>query len=144
MPQLDEQLILWVAIGSGVMFVGGLIALPIIVVWLPADYFSRKNPPILWGKAHPVFRFIVLILRNVLGFVILVAGIIMLFTPGQGVLSILVGLMLLTFPGKRILERKLISTPSIHKGFNLLRARYGVKPLELGPDEKEDNEKKVP
>jgi hypothetical protein len=51
--------------------------------------------------------------------------------PGQGVLTILLGVMLLDFPGKRRLEYKLISQPRVFNNINRLRARFDKPPLEL-------------
>jgi hypothetical protein len=51
--------------------------------------------------------------------------------PGQGVLTILLGVMLLDFPGKRELEAKLVSRPQVYRAVNRLRARYGKPPFLL-------------
>lgn len=61
----------------------------------------------------------------------------MLFTPGPGVLTILIGVMLLNFPGKRRLERKLVERPRVLEAINRLRARFGKAPLilEVGQDQ---------
>ena len=51
--------------------------------------------------------------------------------PGQGLLTILIGLILLDFPGKRGLERRLVSRPSVLAAINRLRARFGRPAMEL-------------
>jgi len=51
--------------------------------------------------------------------------------PGQGILTILIGVMLLNFPGKRRLERWLVSRPRVLPVINGLRARFGKPPLLL-------------
>ena len=53
--------------------------------------------------------------------------------PGQGLLTILIGLMLIDFPGKHRLERTIISRPKILRTVNRLRARYDKRPLVLDP-----------
>src|SRR5262245_3703164 len=68
-----------------------------IVVRLPADYFARRSPPPLFEGRHPALQIIGKVAKNFLGFALVVAGVIMLFTPGQGVLTILLGVMLLDF-----------------------------------------------
>ncbi len=69
--------------------------------------------------------------KNLLGGLLIVAGLIMLVTPGQGVLSILLGLVLVDVPGKRKVERKIIERKSVLKVVNRLRARAGQPPLEF-------------
>ncbi len=63
--------------------------------------------------------------------VFLLAGAIMLFTPGQGILVILVGLWLAEFPGKRQLERKIIAIPGVVASINQVRLRAGRSPLTM-------------
>jgi UPF0716 family protein affecting phage T7 exclusion len=65
-----------------------------------------------------------------LGFVLLIAGIIMLITPGQGVISIVLGLFLMEFPGKRNLELKLINNDATFKTLNWLRSKAGKLPFQ--------------
>jgi hypothetical protein len=50
--------------------------------------------------------------------------------PGQGVLTILLGIMLSDFPGKVRLERKIVSYPKVREALNLLRSRFGKPPLQ--------------
>ena len=64
----------------------------------------------------------------------------MLFTPGQGLLSIVVGLMLLTIPGKREFIRRIVSRPKVLGALNLLRARFNHPPLLMPPEKKEKKE----
>lgn len=123
----------WMAAGSLAMLVAGLVLVPVIVVRLPRTYFShrqRRREQML-ATRHPVIRFGILVIKNVVGAVLVVAGLVMLVLPGQGVLTILVGLSLLNFPGKYRLERWIISRPAVFQSMNWLRRRYGRKPLVL-------------
>ncbi len=113
--------LLWLGIFSVVSFVGTLVAVPLILVKIPADYFLKDTVKEDGLRSS----LIVLIGKNLLGFVFLVIGFIMLFTPGQGILTILVGMSLLDFPGKRRLEINLIRRPRVHAPINWLRAKYG-------------------
>ena len=61
----------------------------------------------------------------------LLLGIAMLVLPGQGVLTILAALVLLDFPGKRRLERRLLLRPRLLGALNSLRARAGRPPIDL-------------
>lgn len=120
---------LGLALGSLVLVV---VLLPLFVLQLPTDYFvaSRKElraerTPLGW-----VWR----ILRNALGLFFVLAGGAMLVLPGQGVLTILIGLLLLEFPGKRALERRIVARPGVKAFLDRIRARRGVPPLEVdGP-----------
>ena len=42
----------------------------------------------------------VFIARNVVGAIVVLAGLIMLVTPGQGILTIIAGLAIMDFPGR--------------------------------------------
>ncbi len=122
----------WIVAASILGFVGSLIVVPVLVVRMPADYFAdRARPPESWRGRHPAIRMTVLGIKNLSGFILVTAGLVMLFTPGQGMLAILIGLSLLDMPGKRALERRIIGNPTVLGGVNALRARAGRPPLKL-------------
>jgi hypothetical protein len=106
-----------------------LVLLPVIVVKLPADYFvaSRRE---LVARAS-VGRLLLSLGKNLLGAVFLLAGFAMLFLPGQGLLTMLIGLLLLDFPGKRRVERKIVRRPSVLAFLNRMRERHGQLPLQV-------------
>ena len=54
----------------------------------------------------------------------------MLVLPGQGVLTIVIGLLLMEFPGKTRLERWLVGRPSVLEFVNRMRTRRGRPPLQ--------------
>ena len=119
---------------SAAAFVGGLVALPWLVARIPADYFvgDRPPPPVSrrTGKPrHPASVWATRCLRNAAGLVLIAAGVAMLVLPGQGVLTILAGLMLTDLPGKRRLERAVVRRPLVLRGLNALRRRRGAEPL---------------
>lgn len=120
-----------------VMFAGSLAMVTWVLIQLPVNYFQDQHPPpmIAWAERHPVGRWIFRIGKNVLGSLLIAAGIVLSVpgVPGQGLLTILIGLMLVDFPGKRYLEKKLISWPSVLHAVNRLRARFGRQPLTLDP-----------
>ena len=82
---------------------------------------------------HPVIRWTGLILKNIIGVLLVLAGIAMLFLPGQGLLTVIIGIMMLNFPGKRALELRLIRLPGVLRAVNALRARAKHPPLQLPP-----------
>ena len=128
------QLLLWLAVSSLFMFIGTLIAIPIILVRLPADYFDIRKPRPWMEAHHPILRVIGHLVKNLVGLVFVVAGVAMLLLPGQGVLTILIGLSLLEFPGKRRLEAKLVGQQTVLSTINKMRAKFGKPPLILAPE----------
>ncbi len=124
------ELLWWLASASAAAFVGTLAAVPWMVVRIPADYFSRPcRERILPAGRHPVIALAWLLLKNLLGVVFVVAGVLMLFLPGQGVLTILTGVLLIDFPGKFRFERWLITRPPVARTIAWLRRRAGAPPL---------------
>ena len=132
------QLLIWLAASSIVMFVGTLVAIPIILVRLPADYFDVRIPRPWMENHHPVLRVAGHLLKNVVGIVFLLAGLAMLVLPGQGILTILIGLSLVEFPGKRRIEAKLVGQPTVLSTINKMRAQFNKPPLVLAPHEARD------
>jgi len=116
-----------------VTFTISLVIVSFILVRIPPDYFHKDRPRNLWSDRHPAVRLLGLFAKNVLGVVLVVLGILMSIpgVPGQGILTILLGIMLLDFPGKRALEHKLVSRPQVLRTINKLRHRFGKASLVL-------------
>jgi len=116
-----------------VTFAISLAIVSFIVVRIPPDYFHKDRPRDLWSDRHPAIRFMGTFAKNALGVVLVVIGVLMSIpgVPGQGILTILLGIMLLDFPGKRTLEYKLVSRPQVLKTINRLRHRFGKPSLVL-------------
>jgi len=131
----NSEWLVGMGVVSAIMFVGSLVLMPMLVVRMRADYFLRgRGGAERAAGSHPVWRWVVLGLKNLLGLVLLVLGVAMLVGPGQGVLTILVSLSLLTFPGKRQLEIQLLRRlPGVLVAINRLRQRAGREPVRL-PD----------
>ena len=109
-----------------------VVLLPLFVLQLPVDYFVASRREL--RAERTVVGWTWRILRNVLGLFFVLAGGAMLLLPGQGLLTILIGLLLLEFPGKRALERRLVARPGIKGFLDRIRARHGKPPLEVdGP-----------
>ena len=130
------QLLISLAVSSIFMFVGTLIAIPIILVRLPADYFDVRIPRPWMENHHPVLRVVGHLVKNLVGIIFLLAGLAMLVLPGQGILTILIGLSLVEFPGKRRLEAKLVGQATVLSTINKMRAKFNKPPLILAPREK--------
>ncbi|MHC4340435.1 MAG: PGPGW domain-containing protein [Planctomycetota bacterium] len=129
-----ETLLWWLGALSVVTFVATLGLLPLAIIRIPADYFSRRKPsPDSWAGHHPLLRFALIGGKNLLGVLFLLAGVAMLVLPGQGIITILIGLTLLDFPGKRKLELRLIRIPAIHRAIDWIRRRSQRPPLQIPP-----------
>lgn len=127
-----EMLLGFIGIGSLFLLIATLFLLPWLVAQIPSDYFSTKQrKPAQWKQLHPLLRYAVLVLKNFVGVIILLAGIAMLLTPGQGLLSILLGLMLMDYPGKFQLERQIITRLKLLRFINWLRRKQKKPPLSL-------------
>lgn len=110
------------------------IAITIVVlIKLPATYFKAEHGREFWVERHPALRWSGLIGKNLLGAFLVLLGVVMSLpgVPGQGVLTILLGVMLLDFPGKRALELKLVSRPKVLRTINRIRHRFDRPPLLL-------------
>jgi len=124
---------LWLGIGiSAVLAVGSVVLVVIVVIHWPADHFKPHLP----GAESPaaVKRHILASIgRNVAGVLLVLLGLVMALPgiPGQGVLTMIVGLTMIDFPGKRELERRLIGRPHVLRAINRLRARFGRAPLQV-------------
>ncbi len=103
-----------------------ILATPWLVAQLPADYFSVQRPPI---ASRSLGSAINAALRNVAGSLFIVLGLIMLVTPGPGVVSIVLGMSLCVFPGKHRLLRTLVGQPSVFAALNWLRQKSSKAPF---------------
>lgn len=128
----NQALTGWLVALSVAMLIGSAILVPVLVVRMRSDYFlpGREVELSLAGR-HPVIRWVFLVLKNLLGGVLFLAGLAMFLTPGQGILTLFIGLMLLNFPGKRRLELRLIRIPAIHRAIDWIRRKAGQEPLQL-------------
>ncbi|MDG2384866.1 MAG: PGPGW domain-containing protein [Pirellulaceae bacterium] len=117
---------------SVLMFVASLVLIPIIVARIPNDYFAQSRRPNSVGSNQPFpMRALLIVAKNMVGLILLGMGIAMLILPGQGLLSIFLGIMLMDFPGKFRLERWLVSRRPILRSINWLRRRSHRAELTL-------------
>ena len=99
---------------------------PPILARLPEDHFTQPPAPRRFRWAW-----------RLAGVTLVLLGVIMLFTPGQGTLTILAGASLIDFPGRRAMITRLLRRPAVQRATTALRARYGAPPLRLPADEEE-------
>ena len=130
--RIEPWLAGWIFAGSVLMFLGSLVLIPVLVIRMRSDYFvSRKPPAESRMGQHPVARVALLVAKNLLGLILLLAGIAMVPLPGQGFLTILVGITLLNFPGKRRLELRIVRQRRVLRAINWMRSRAKRPPLVL-------------
>lgn len=124
----------YIVVGVGVgSFVASVVGTAVVIVRIPADYFAGDQRRSLVSVTSPWARWLFRVGRNLLGLVLVVLGVVMSFpgVPGQGILTILLGIMLLDLPKKRKIERWIVSRPRVLRGINKLRRRFHKPELEL-------------
>ena len=109
-----------------------LVLLPVIIGRLPVDYFAGPRP-----RHHvttdPVLSVLLFVVRNIVGAGLVLLGVVLLFTPGQGLLTLFVGLLLMDYPGKHALEQSLVRRDGVLAGLNWVRRKRGHPPLAPPP-----------
>lgn len=126
----NTAILWWLGILSAVTFVGTLIVIPVLVIRIPANYFMYEahwRLPRQRPQLTP--HLLVLIGKNLLGIIFVLAGLVMLLLPGQGVITILIGIMLMDFPGKHALEQRIVQQPTVLRALNWIRAKADQPPL---------------
>lgn len=121
---------LLIALGSLSLltFAGTLLLLPVLLVRIPPDYFLETHIP---QRKNRRSRILFHIAKNLAGILFLLMGIIMLFIPGQGLLTIMAGLWLMDLPGKRRVEIRMIRNRSVYGAVDLIRKKAGRESLLL-------------
>jgi len=127
--QAHQNWMWWLVVVSAFTFVVSLLAVPWLLVRIPPRYFMSTKHDHPWGDKHPVVHVLLLIAKNLLGVVLIALGALMLLLPGQGILTILAGLVLLDFPGKHRVLLWTVSRPAVLKSINWLRNRAKREPL---------------
>jgi hypothetical protein len=133
MPDLSpgyRELVELLGLVSVLTFAGSLLVIPWLIGRLPVNYFIQHRQKVKERhKRHPLFARIILVLRNGLGSLFLLAGIAMLVLPGQGIITILIGFSFMDFPQKHKLEDTLLHRPGVAKTLNWLRRKQKKQPF---------------
>jgi hypothetical protein len=127
----------WVGLGSVIMLLLSIIIVPILVVRMQPDYFlQNRNEELSMKRRHPLLRIGGKLLKNLAGGILVIGGILLSLPliPGQGLLTILIGLAVMDFPGKRRLELWLVKLRPVSWAIHKLRARADQPPLVLPTD----------
>lgn len=125
----------WIALVSVIYFLVSLFLIRFFIIWIPYDYFLEKKKDDV-PVENSFGRFVLHLGKNLLGIIVIIIGLIMSIpgVAGQGFLTILLGLTLTDFPGKRRLEVRLIRQPLIRSVIASLRQKSGKPPLALPPE----------
>jgi hypothetical protein len=110
---------------SVLMFAGSLAAVPWLIGRAPRDFFTRDE------RTHKSTLSLPLkLLKNLGGLVLAGAGVAMLLLPGQGILTLVVGVALLDIPGKHALLVRLAKRPSVMRALNYFRRKKKQEPFD--------------
>ncbi|MBC7899067.1 MAG: hypothetical protein H7070_03355 [Saprospiraceae bacterium] len=125
-----------VLIGVGLFLVSltiSFVSIAVVLVKIPANYFSSHYHHDFLPNSSWAVRWGAVILKNILGVALVILGLLLSLpgVPGQGLLTILLGLIMIDIPGKRPIEAKIIKRPTILAAANKLRAKYNREPLIL-------------
>ena len=125
------EVLIGMGISSIFIFLISILGISWFIAQIPEDYFLRsKRQPSKWREQKPVLRFVVMFGKNLIGLSLIIGGLLMLVLPGQGLLTIVTGLLLVNYPGKYKLEQKLSSMPSIFRALNWIRLKAKKPPLQ--------------
>jgi hypothetical protein len=125
-----KDLIIWLGLISMVIFFFSLLSIKWLVGMIPEDYFIR-NGESKTKSNNPVLWYFVLIFKNLFGYTLIFGGIMMLILPGQGLFTIIIGLLLSNYPGKYKIEKKVIAIPSVLRSINWLRKKTNKPPIKI-------------
>jgi hypothetical protein len=125
-----RSLIIWFGSISLFIFLFSLLTIKWLVALIPEDYFINKRVTKI-RSINPMLWYVFLIIKNIIGYSLILGGVMMLVLPGQGIFTIIIGLMLSNYPGKYSIERRFIAIPSILKSINWLRRKSNKPPINL-------------
>ena len=141
---ISEKIISWSSMNSDLLFLLGSLSIFILIIsvfmmvliisFLPEDYFKSENRNLIssvQNSQYPLLKLLVLITKNFFGILLLLSGILMLVLPGQGILTIITGLVFMDYPGKYKFERKLLKQKGVINSINWIRSRLNKQPLKV-------------
>lgn len=114
-------------------FVVSTALVSFVLVKLPEDYFHSSHARAFWEDKSRAVRWSGVVLKNCMGLVVIACGVFMAVPgiPGPGIVTILLGLVMMDIPGKRPFETRLVRRPAVLQSINRLRARFDKPPLVL-------------
>jgi hypothetical protein len=127
----EHQTVLAILSGiSIVVFVVSLLSVPWMICKIPTDYFldsyfKKKR------ERSIVVRGVTIFVRNVLGAGFFLLGFVLLFIPGQGLLTMFLGLIFMDFPGKKRMVNRFAGIKKVRTYLNWIRGKKQVQPLRF-------------
>ena len=141
---ISEKIISWSSMNSDLLFLLGSLSIFILIIsvfmmvliisFLPEDYFKSENRNLIFSvqnSRYPLLKLLALITKNFFGILLLLSGILMLVLPGQGILTIITGLVFMDYPGKYKFERKLLRQKGVINSINWIRSRLSKPSLKV-------------
>ena len=119
----NNQIFLYISGLSTIFFLLSLMGLSWLISIIPHNYFVDKKRVSLIKVKNPLMWLPIIIIKNSIGLVLILFGILMLILPGQGVLTIITGLIFLDYPGKFRFERSLVRNKLILNSMNWIRRK---------------------
>lgn len=124
-----KTLVVALGLSAGIS-IGSLVLAPSVIARLPADYFRDQRRARDASRApRPLLHFTMALLKNLLGGALIVAGAAMIVLPGQGLLTMAIGVGLVDFPGKRRLVNAVVRRPVVLRSLNWVRAKAHKAPF---------------
>jgi hypothetical protein len=109
-----------------------LLVISYVITHMDKRYFVQKRFTAIDAIASPhltSMSYVVKIAKIIAGVFLLVCGIVMLVLPGQGLITMLIGLSLIPFPGKNKVEQNLLSRKSVRSSLNWIRIKANKAPF---------------
>jgi len=140
---LERLLEFWNGVTWAQMLLGAAVVLfsllvsygvvTVILVKMPANYFHSDYEHHFLPDTNPVLRTVGLVLKNLLGVLVIITGIVLSFpaVPGPGLVTVFIGLMITDIPGKRKIEASIIGRPTVLSAINRLREKYNKPKLVI-------------
>ena len=125
----NNQIFLYISGLSTIFFLLSLMGLSWLISIIPHNYFVDKKRVSLIKMKNPLMWLPIIIIKNSIGLVLILCGILMLILPGQGVLTIITGLIFLDYPGKFRFERSLVRNKLILNSMNWIRRKLNKPDL---------------
>lgn len=120
------------AAGSAVFFVLTPAAAPVLLILMPQDILIRRlSPPSALSRRIPWF--LGHLIKNLIGILLILLGFLLLFLPGQGILTLFTGLLFVNIPGKKRLLSRIIGSGRVRPLVERLRKRCRRAPM-IFPD----------
>ncbi len=108
------------------LLIATVFATPRLVAALPSDYFRKQRPA---PASRSLWRLAITLVRNLAGITLVLFGLVLLITPGPGLVCLVLGLALCEFPGKHVILRRVVGSPNVFATLNWLRRRARQAPF---------------